>query len=361
MSPETLLLGQSDIHRILHLAGRDQVMDLTIERLREAFVAADAGRSVIPARQGFLTGSDRTGVLEWMPHHDPGRAVTIKTVSYAPVNPAKYALPTILGTIARFDDETGHLLAVSDGVLPTAIRTGAASAVATNLLAHPDSRAVGMIGTGAQAVTQLHALSRVLGIETVLVTDIDPEHSSSFRERAAFLGLTVEVVPLAELEAEADVICTATSVDVGEGPVMRGTDLKNHLHINAIGADLPGKVEIPLHVLRKAFVCPDHPEQAHKEGECQQLVPDEVGPTLLELCADPALAHAMQTSRTVFDSTGFALEDHVAFDVFYELAQYHGVGDRVRLESVSRDSLNPYGDMTEALAGAVSLDALTTR
>ncbi|MFJ8113208.1 ornithine cyclodeaminase family protein [Streptomyces sp. NPDC096132] len=359
MAATTLLLTQSDIYRILRQAGRDQVMDLMIERLRTAFAAADSGRAVTPARQGFLTGTDRTGVLEWMPHHDPGHAVTIKTVSYAPMNPTRFGLPTILGTIARFDDETGHLVGLCDGVLPTAVRTGAASAIATGLFAHPDSRVVGLIGTGSQAVTQLHALSRVLGIETVLVHDTASEHSASFAHRARFLGLDITVVPLAELESRADVICTATSVDVGEGPVLEGRDLRDHLHINAIGADLPGKVEVPAQVLRNAFVCPDHVDQARREGECQQLDFHEIGPTLPSVCADPQLARGARESLSVFDSTGFALEDHVAFDVFHELALTYGLGRHVDLESVSDDSHNPYGDAFDDIPAAA--DALVLR
>ncbi|MER6029496.1 ornithine cyclodeaminase family protein [Streptomyces sp. NPDC001851] len=342
MEHQTLVLGQSDIHRIVDLAGRDRVMDEMIDRLHSAFSAARSGKSVTPARQGFLTGTRRTGVLEWMPHHDIGSAITVKTVSYAPENPNVFGLPTILGTMARFDDETGHLLALSDGVLPTAIRTGAASAVATRLLAHPESRVVGLIGAGAQAVTQVHALSRVLPIDEVLVHDVDDERSHSLPKRLEFLGLDVRVAAPDDIESRADVICTATSVDVGDGPVLTGTRLKAHAHINAIGADLPGKVEIPAAVLKDAFVCPDHLEQAMREGECQQLAPEDIGPSILELASDPSRAEPLRFSRTVFDSTGFALEDHVAFDVFHDFAQRFGVGQRIRLESVPSDVLNPY-------------------
>ncbi|MFJ9817515.1 ornithine cyclodeaminase family protein [Streptomyces sp. NPDC101151] len=342
MTPETLVLGQPDIHRIVDLAGRDRIMDEMIEGLQAAFSAAESGTTATPARQGFLTGTRRTGVLEWMPHHDIGTAITIKTVSYAPENPNTFGLPTILGTVARFDDETGHMVALSDGVLLTAMRTGAASAVATRLFAHPDSRVVGLIGAGAQAVTQLHALSRVLDIAEVLVHDIDEEHSRSLPRRVKFLGLDVRVASLEEIESQADVICTATSVDVGEGPVLTGEGLKPHVHINAIGADLPGKVEIPAAVLKDAFVCPDHLEQAKREGECQQLALEDIGPGLPRICAEPSTAESRRFSRTVFDSTGFALEDHVAFDVFHHFAQRFGVGQKIRLESVSGDALNPY-------------------
>lgn len=84
-----------------------------------------------------------------MPHHDPGRSITIKTVAYTPSNPGTFQLPTIIGSLTRYDDVTGRLLAVCDGILPTAIRTGAASAIASRLLARPDSRVLGLVGAGS--------------------------------------------------------------------------------------------------------------------------------------------------------------------------------------------------------------------
>ncbi|GAA0703665.1 alanine dehydrogenase [Kitasatospora atroaurantiaca] len=354
MARETLLLASDDIHQLVAIVGRDRLMDQMIERLEFAFRESDSDSLRTPPRAGFITGVHRAGVLEWMPHHEPGRAATIKLVSYAPNNPGYHGLPTILGTLARIDDETGHLLTIADAVLPTAIRTGAASAVATRLLARPGSSTVGLIGAGAQAVTQLHAISRVLDVSEVLVHDVNPDHRRSYLERASFLGLDIREATLEELESRSDVICTATSVDVNAGPVLRGERLKDHVHINAIGADIPGKVEIPLQVLRSAYVSPDHVQQAQREGECQRLERGEIGAALPELCAAPHLAHPHKESRTVFDSTGFALEDHVALDVLIELAELHGIGTVVQLEAGSFDALNPYATPHNSIPGQVS-------
>ncbi|MFF5173345.1 ornithine cyclodeaminase family protein [Micromonospora sp. NPDC000089] len=346
----TLVLTQDDVGGVLRICGRDRVMDLMIARLQEALPLAYRSGAGTPARDGFRRCPGESGVLEWMPHHEAGRSITIKTVAYTPTNPEAVGLPTILGTITRFDDVTGHLTAICDGVLPTAIRTGAASAVASRLLARPNSAVVGLVGAGAQAVTQLHGLSRVFDIRRVLVHDVLPEHSRSFAERVAFLGLDVRVADLAELESTADIICTATSVGVDAGPVLTGAGLRPHVHVNAVGADLPGKVELPLALLRSAFVVPDHLGQARREGECQQLAAAEIGPELPALLADPAAVAGRADGRTVFDSTGFALEDHVALDVFLELAVEHGLGRQLRLEHLPVDALNPYA--VDVLAGA---------
>ncbi|WP_086734329.1 ornithine cyclodeaminase family protein [Streptomyces glaucescens] len=338
---ETVILTRQHIAKIVEEKGLDHFMDRMIARLGEAF-RADGYGGITPAREGFLRGPADTAILEWMPHHRPGDSITIKTVGYTPSNPADFRLPTIIGSMTRYDDVTGRLLAVCDGILPTAVRTGAAAAVASRLLARPDSRVLGLVGAGAQAVTQAHALSRVFPLERILVHDIDPAHEQTFAERVEFLGLDVEVVPVVELEAAADIICTVTSVAVGAGPVLPGERLLPHAHVNAIGADLIGKFEVPLHVLKSAFVTTDHRGQALREGESQQLVESDLGPDLMALCADPALAAAHRDGLTVFDSTGFALEDHIAFDVLLELATDAGIGDYVRIEHLPEDALNPY-------------------
>ncbi|MGP3953443.1 ornithine cyclodeaminase family protein [Streptomyces sp. 7N604] len=339
---ETLVLTQQHVAKLVSSGGRDRFMDLMIDRLRKAFVAARESNGTTPPREGFLRCPGETGVIEWMPHHQPGSSMTLKTVAYTPSNPAEFRLPTIIGSLTRYDDVTGRLLAVCDGILPTAIRTGAASAIASSLLALPGGRVLGLIGAGAQAVTQAHALSRVFPLERILVYDIDETHAASYADRVDFLGLEVRIASVAEIEANADIICTVTSVGVGEGPVLTGEHLQSHVHINAIGADLVGKFEVPKALLESAFVAPDHVAQALREGECQQLEPGDLGPDLMALCADPRAAEEFRDRITIFDSTGFALEDHVAFDVLLELAEEAGVGERVRLEHLPEDALNPY-------------------
>lgn len=354
MIQPTLVIGHEDFAAINDIYGWDKVMDLMIDRLAKAFANAGTDTSNTPNRDGFRRCDAASGALEWMPHHELGRAVTIKTVAYTPDNPGSLGLPTVIGTVARFDDITGHLVAISDGVLLTAIRTGAASAVASRLLAIPGSRVLGLIGAGAQAVTQLHALSRAFPLERVLVHDIDPHHAASFVHRAAFTGLPVELVDVSKIEAAADIICTATTVPVGGGPVLAGTSLRPHVHINAVGADLPGKVELPSHVLKKALVCPDHIGQARLEGECQQLSGHEIGPDLPAICADPELADQHRWRTTVYDSTGFALEDHVALDLILSLALEAGLGHRIELECISRDALDPYEAVRSIGTGQVT-------
>ena len=112
--------------------------------------------------------------------HEPGDRAVVKMVSYNPINPMRFELPTIVSTMNMYDLKTGNLRALCDGTHLTAVRTGAASAIASELLAHPDSSVIGLIGCGAQAVTQLHALSRCFHIDEVLAFDINESVTDSF-------------------------------------------------------------------------------------------------------------------------------------------------------------------------------------
>lgn len=345
---DTLLIGHAELERVLNAVGRNALMDRIIERLTKGLTElGQCARELSPARSGFEREHPTPGVLEWMPHHDSGRGITIKTVAYSPENPRLFGLPTILSTLARYDGDTGRLLVLADGNVLTALRTGATSAVASCLLARPDSTVVGLIGAGAQAVTQLHALTRAFPVERVLVWDVRQENAASLAARTAFLELPVTVAPPDVILAEADIISTATSTGVGDPPVLPYGDHRDHLHINAIGSDLVGKTELPRRLLHEAFICPDHPEQALREGECQQLAGDDaaqraIGPSLGELCASTGRAVVHREGLTVFDSTGFALEDHLALDVLLEIADELGLGSRAGLETRPHDAFDPY-------------------
>jgi ornithine cyclodeaminase/alanine dehydrogenase-like protein (mu-crystallin family) len=342
---KTFIIPAQDIRIIVQKVGLDHLMDAMITRLTTTFRQFDAACYSIPARSGFTYHNPYLGLLEWMPVMQHQAAVAIKVVGYHPSNPARNGLPTILSTVSSYDTHTGHLVGLADATFLTALRTGAASAIATRALMHPDSRVVGLIGAGAQAVSQLHALSRVFEIDHVMVYDVDPTVTRSFSARVEFLNLEVtpiDVSGLSRLASDADVICTATSVEIGAGEVFHDQDLKPHLHVNAVGADFPGKFEVPLTLLQRSFVCPDFPEQAFKEGECQRLLPEQIGGSLVDVIQQPAkYAYARQIS-SVFDSTGWALEDQVAMDLLLDYAGELGLGMAIELESASRDPRDPY-------------------
>jgi len=341
---QTLILSASDVEAIVKEVGMDELMDQLIANMTETFNDFDPEKTIIPTRSGFSYTEPELGLIEWMPLHDRGEKMVVKMVGYHPNNPENYNLPTIVSTISNYDTKTGHLKSLVDGVFLTALRTGSASAVASQLLANPQSETLGLIGCGAQSITQLHALSRLFPLKKVIFYDIDEGTSQSFIDRVAILELPVqyEFRTIAQIVKEADIICTATSIDIGEGPLFANSPSKSHLHINAIGSDFPGKTELPIDFLKNSFVCPDFLAQAVKEGECQQLEQEDIGADLFHCMKNSKQYQYLQNQRTVFDSTGLPLEDVVVMDLFLAYAKKMKLGQLVEIETMSEDAKNPY-------------------
>ena len=154
MPHNSLLLDASDLCSLVGRIGKDQFMDELIERLAAAIRDFDPEVVQVPPRNGVHYRKPEWGLLEAMPAHFGEAGTTVKLVGYHPANPERYELPSVVSTITVFDSHTGSLLGLLDGTFLTALRTGAASAVASRILASPGSRCVGVVGCGAQSVTQ---------------------------------------------------------------------------------------------------------------------------------------------------------------------------------------------------------------
>jgi ornithine cyclodeaminase/alanine dehydrogenase-like protein (mu-crystallin family) len=357
---KTLVLSIDDVRHIVRHVGLDEIMDQMIDRLTRAIKEYNEEKTLVRTREGFHYRRPHLGLLEWMPIMNLEGQATVKVVGYHPTNPGLRQLPTILSTISAYDTTTGHLVGLADGTFMTAIRTGAASAVASRILAVPEAGVLGLIGCGAQAITQLHALSRVFSLREVLIYDVEPAECTRFTDRVARLGLDhihIAPTPLDRLVAASDILCTATSVGIGDGPLFEELEMKPWVHINAAGSDFPGKVELPLALLQRSFVCPDIRSQAMLEGECQQLEPEEVGPSLLELVQQQDRYPHVQRQVTVFDSTGWVLEDQVAMGLLLEYATALKLGTLVPIECISADPKDPY----DFLSHGVSVPAVDSR
>ncbi|MFK7959645.1 MAG: ornithine cyclodeaminase family protein [Phycisphaerales bacterium] len=355
---KTLLVTHHDLRQLVASIGIDALMDEMIARLTDALVNFDAAETDIPIRTGFNYEGPTVGLVEWMPVHESG-AITLKIVGYHPDNPDDHGLPTVLSTISRYTTDTGHLQALIDGTFMTAIRTGAASAVATRALARSGSRTLGLVGCGAQAVTQLHAIGRLFDIDEVLIHDTDAAAMDSLPARVRSFGgdrYRMRAATPEAIVAESDIISVATSVDVGGGPVLPATEHRPWLHVNAVGSDFPGKIEVPRSFLDASLVCADFLGQARQEGECQQLDSlDDVVEFVDVVKRHDAYADARERP-TVFDSTGWALEDRVSMELVLEHVRRLGLGTEVEIESVTADPRHPY-EMLDAMAAERPGDA----
>ncbi|MDN3204398.1 ornithine cyclodeaminase family protein [Algoriphagus sediminis] len=341
----TIIIDSDAVNEIIIKKGLDKVMDDLTSSLEESLLEYNSENIQIPTRSGFNYKKPFLGLVEWMPLMKKGEEVVIKVVGYHPENPELYKVPTILSTISCYDTHTGHLNHLLDGVLLTALRTGASSAVASKLMANPDSETLGIIGCGAQSITQIHAISRLFNIQEVLYFDSDQASMDSLAERLnpITLDISLRQAKIEEILEMSDIISTATSIEPHKGPLFEKYNCKAHLHINAVGADFPGKFELPKFLLKNSKVCPDFLDQAVIEGECQQLSPEEIGPSWVELIKNEEMQREYQNNLTVFDSTGWALEDQVVATLFARYAEELGLGTKMNIESYSSDEKNPYG------------------
>ncbi|MCB1021060.1 MAG: ornithine cyclodeaminase family protein, partial [Acidobacteria bacterium] len=226
--------------------------------------------------------------------------------------------------VVLFDAETTKPLATIEADALGRIRTGAASGVATQFLANPEARVLGMIGSGWQAETQLEACAAVRRFELVKVHSRKPEKREAFaRKMADKLGLRIEAVESAEAAVrESDVVVTITSA---KAPVVEGAWLAEGCHVNAAGSNHALRREIDGDaVVRAGVIAADSVEQAKEEaGDLIQAAAEGKldWSRVVELSGVvsgrlPGRADARQV--TLFESQGLALEDLLAAQEVYE-------------------------------------------
>ena len=226
----------------------------------------------------------------------------------------------------------GKLKAMIEADLFGQLRTGAASGLATKLMANPDARTLGMIGTGRQSRTQAVAVCAVRPIKRVNVFARTTESRESYaRSLEKELGIEVRPAPSAEAcVAEADVVVTITK---SAEPVCRAGWLAKGVHVNAAGANSGDRRELDGEtVLRATVKVTDHVEQARMEaGEFRDLVAAEKLDwsdvrELGEVVTGKVKGRTSPSDLTLFKSLGIALEDVAFGELVYQRALAAGVG-----------------------------------
>ncbi|MFJ2888826.1 ornithine cyclodeaminase family protein [Streptomyces sp. NPDC087305] len=322
----TLLLGSADL---TGLVSRAEV----IAAVRTALVDLAEGRAEQPAPTAF----PGTGTTQFLPmtatSHRLGLSA-VKVMSDAPDNRAA-GLPTQRSTVLLLDARTGECLAVLDGEVGTRTRTAAASAVATDALARPDTRVLGLVGAGRLAIEHVHALREVRALDTVHVWSRSAATLCAFHDA---VGDVVEVVeapgPRHVVEA-ADIVCTLTPARL---PVVHGEWFRPGQHINAVGAPpRPDHREIDAAGMARATVVVDStPTQLLKSGEAVLSIAEgatttdtftrELGAVLAGLT--PGRRDPQEV--TLFNSVGIALQDLAYTALAVDRARTGGVGINTR-------------------------------
>jgi alanine dehydrogenase len=260
-----------------------------------------------------------------------------KTNANFPDNPQRFGLPTIQGTVVLADASTGQPLAIMESASVTALRTGAATAVAAKFLARPDARTATIVGCGVQGEMQLAAIAAVLPLQRAWVLDVDQARAESLATRSsASLGLPVEACKdLHDAFRASDVCVTCTPA---RRAYVTATDVTPGTFIAAVGADSPAKQELEPALMASSTVVVDVLDQCAEIGELHHVLAaglmtrEQVHAELGDVVAGRRPGRTRREEITIFDSSGTALQDVAAAIVVYEKARAAGRGTEVKLD-----------------------------
>lgn len=234
MSEAPIFLSEAEVYRRLDYDG-------CIAAMREAMATLSSDPREQPLRQ--ITRLEDGKMFGVMPGVLPGSAeFGAKLVSVFP-DPAAPGRSFHRGLVALFDGETGEVTCVADAAAITHVRTGCASAAATDALARPDSEFLALFGYGAQAQSHLYAIARVRQIRRIGIWGRNPEAAARLaKEAAEKLGVEARAWDdPAELASQADIMCTVTS---SADPILAREWVRPGTHINAVGSSYAGPREI---------------------------------------------------------------------------------------------------------------------
>ncbi len=310
-----------------------------IEAMAAVLAARARGEASMPLRQ-VVRGPGAAGLLGLMPGYRGGeeRVYSLKAVCVFPGNP-RLGLDAHQGIVALFDGETGRPTAILNGSAVTAIRTAAATALATRVLARADARSLAMIGSGVQARAHLESLLLVREFERVAI--FSPTAANAERlaaeSRERFAGGPAFAVAHSAREAleGADVVVLATN---SATPVIERSWVADGAHVNAIGSSVVSAHELDVATLAASELFVDSRESVENEAGEYRLAlsegaigPDHIVAELGEVLIGERPGRSADTALTVFRSLGIAVEDLAAAELAVARARAAGAGVEAEL------------------------------
>ena len=326
-----LIISAAEIRRVLP-------MGETITAMKTAFVAFSSGKAVVPLRNRLMI-PPHEAVSLIMPAYlqdQDSEALAVKIVSVYPHNAAA-GLPLIHAAVLVMEANTGRPIALLEGGGLTAARTGAASGVATDILARDDSQVAAIFGAGVQGQAQLEAICTVRPIQTAWIYDPDQAQVSQFIQEMAGHGpIPSDLRPAKspqEAVTDADVICCATT---SQTPVFEDRHLKSGVHINAIGSYTAEMQEIPAETVQRAMLVVDSRRAVLSEtGDILKPIQSglisegHIYAELGELVLGQKTGRKNADQITCFKSVGIAVQDAAAAQLALQTAQHLGIGHHV--------------------------------
>lgn len=237
--------------------------EVCIPIVRQAMISLSRGetkqllRSIIPLSEGRLFGI--------MPGAMGAHGVFGAKLISVFLENFERGMPSHQGLVVLFDPGSGAPVCAADAGQITAIRTAAASAVATNALARKDARRLTLLGYGEQAGTHARAISRVRHLESIVVWGRSPERAHAFAVRTqADLGVPVVAAEdVRDAVAEADIVCTVTSAFE---PILKGEWVRPGTHLNVVGSGMAGPVEVDNELVARSRFIADSRQGVLEQG-----------------------------------------------------------------------------------------------
>jgi ornithine cyclodeaminase/alanine dehydrogenase-like protein (mu-crystallin family) len=303
---------------------RDQINDLismeeAIRAMGTAFAQLSNGEAVVPPRLS-LDIPDKNATSVVMPAYATGSPYyTVKIVSVNYSNPDK-GLPLIHGVVQVFDAENGKHIANLDGASITAIRTGAASGLATDLLAKENANVCAVFGTGVQAASHIEAVLEVRPIEKIIVFSRSKPSAEKF---CSTLANQVQCeIGKKESLLEADIVCTTTPAS---SPLFETDKIKPGCHLNVVGSAQPSFREVPTALVARSKIIVDKREACEQEAG-DLIIPvqegswsfEQVHGELGQVVSGDIIARESENEITLFKSVGNAIQDHAMAHLIME-------------------------------------------
>ncbi len=310
-------------------------MTEAIDSMEDAFSKLSSGECYVPKRYITSTKDESLTLLLKPAFVNNSDKLSIKVLTQKNSNSIS-GIPTILGIVLLIDNVTGEILSIMDGSFITALRTGAASGLATKYLSRKDSSKLAIFGCGSQGRTQLTAVNAVRNIEKIWVFDKSREHAEMFiKELASDLTADIEYAKDLTVLKDADIICTATN---SKKPLFSKSHLKAGTHINAIGSFKPVMQEIDHEIIRSSRVFLDDKEACMNESgdllnafkdssNLQENIIGEIGEFLL----NEIDGRTSSDEITLFKSVGTAIQDFVVANRIYDKSLAKNIGEEIRL------------------------------
>ena len=327
-----LVLSQSEVRKLLP-------MDTCIGLMEQTLATLSRGDAVNPLRQGIRL-PDGLGILGMMPGYIPTpHALGLKAVAVFPGNHGT-EYDSHQGVVLLFDVENGSPMAILDASEVTAIRTAAATGVATKLLAREDAHKLAILGSGVQAGTHLEAMCVVRNIESVRVYSPNPKNRERFASNAAErFGIPVTATESAREAVDgADLICTTTSA---AEPILLGDWISPGCHINAVGSSIRSTRELDTAAVLRSRLFVDRIESTVNEAgdflfpkQEGALTDDHIVGEIGDILLGNLSGRGTPDEITLFKSLGVAVEDLAAADFVYHAAKRDGVGTWVDLRGI---------------------------